>query len=99
MLRRIPVDTRTERIGSVFIHFDDSTGGGSSWGGRHRRSGSAVAQADGWGGIRTDGGREPTPVFKTRALNRACSAQEVEAWRPRDDRVQPGNRALDHDHP
>ena len=27
----------------------------------------------GWGGIRTHGGREPTPVFKTGALNRSAT--------------------------
>jgi hypothetical protein len=27
----------------------------------------------GWGGIRTHGGREPTPVFKTGALNHSTT--------------------------
>src|SRR5262245_18968266 len=29
--------------------------------------------AGGWGGIRTPGGREPTPVFKTGALNHSAT--------------------------
>ncbi len=31
------------------------------------------AMAGGWGGIRTHGGREPTPVFKTGALNHSAT--------------------------
>ena len=30
-------------------------------------------RSGGWGGIRTHGGREPTPVFKTGALNRSAT--------------------------
>ena len=44
------------------------------------------AMAGGWGGIRTHGGREPTPVFKTGALNHSAthpsSAARLGAGRP-----------------
>jgi hypothetical protein len=30
-------------------------------------------KSGGWGGIRTPGGREPTPVFKTGALNHSAT--------------------------
>ena len=32
----------------------------------------------GWGGIRTHGGREPTPVFKTGALNHSATHPSLE---------------------
>ena len=35
--------------------------------------------AGGWGGIRTHGGREPTPVFKTGALNHSATHPMGEA--------------------
>src|SRR3954449_7118174 len=34
---------------------------------------ATTKQAGGWGGIRTHGGREPTPVFKTGALNHSAT--------------------------
>jgi hypothetical protein len=30
-------------------------------------------KSGGWGGIRTPGGREPTPVFKTGAINHSAT--------------------------
>lgn len=45
-------------------------GRGRSYSRRHPRCGS---QHGGWGGIRTHGGREPTPVFKTGALNHSAT--------------------------
>ena len=36
-------------------------------------SDQALAGPGGWGGIRTPGGREPTPVFKTGALNHSAT--------------------------
>src|SRR5262245_24721937 len=35
--------------------------------------GSCHTASGGWGGIRTPGGREPTPVFKTGALNHSAT--------------------------
>src|SRR5262245_19777791 len=41
--------------------------------------GSCHTASGGWGGIRTPGGREPTPVFKTGALNHSAThpSQEI----------------------
>src|SRR5882757_6102968 len=46
MLWRMPADTRTAKIGIMFIHFDSSTGGiygprGRGWSVRHRQTGCA----------------------------------------------------------
>ena len=40
---------------------------------RKAKLGSYGAATGGWGGIRTHGGREPTPVFKTGALNHSTT--------------------------
>jgi hypothetical protein len=42
----------------------------------------AYEMSGGWGGIRTPGEREPTPVFKTGALNHSATHPRFAVLRP-----------------